>query len=109
MGRIKTIGRILGWLLLALALLAAGAEIVASLQAGAWEPMVLGQVWYDLDRGSINLMQAVVQRHLHPAIWDPGVIALLQWPAWLVALIPAFILLLLSRRGNPPIINGVNL
>jgi hypothetical protein len=54
-------------------------------------------------------MQAVVQRHLHPTIWDPGVIALLQWPAWLVALIPAFILLLLSRRGNPPIINGVNL
>ncbi len=60
--------------------------------------MILGQVWYDLDRGSINLMQAVVQRYLHPAIWDPGVMEILQWPAWLVALIPAAILLLLCRR-----------
>lgn len=97
-GKIRTAGRILGWLLLALALLTAGAEAVASLRAGEWQPLALGQVWYDLDSGSINLMQAVVQRYLHPAIWDPGVIFVLQWPAWLVAVIPAFILLLFTRR-----------
>ena len=98
MGKIRTTARILGWLLLVLALLAAGAEAVASLRAGEWQPLALGQVWYNLDRGSINLMQAVVQRYLHPAIWDPGVIAILQWPAWLVALIPGLVLLLLGRR-----------
>ncbi len=97
-GKTRTAGRILGWLFLALALLAAGAEAVASLRAGEWQPLVLGQVWYDLHRGSLNLMQAVVQRDLHPAIWDPGVMALLQWPAWLAAAIPSLILLLLTRR-----------
>ena len=99
-GKVRIAGRILGWLLLALAFLAAGVEAVGSLQAGEWQSLALGQVWYDLDRGSINLMQAVVQRNLHPAIWDPGVIALLQWPTWLVAGVPGFMLLLLSRRRS---------
>lgn len=98
MGKIRITCRILGWLLLALALMAAGAEAVASLQAGAWQPMALGQFWYDLDRGSLNLMQALVQRYLAPAIWDPGVIAVLQWPTWLVLLIPALIFLYFGRR-----------
>ena len=98
MGKVRLACRILGWLLLAVVFMVAGAEAVDSLRAGEWQPMALGQLWYDLDRGSINLMQAVVQRNLHPAIWDPGVIAVLQWPAWLVAAIPALILLLLSRR-----------
>ena len=100
MGWIRIVGRILGWLLLALALLAAGADAVGSLRAGAWQPMALGQVWYNLDRGSLNLMQAVIQRRLHPAIWDPGIMVVLQWPAWLVALIPALPLLLLGRRRH---------
>jgi len=43
-------------------------------------------------------MQALVQRYLAPAIWDPGVIAVLQWPTWLIILIPAAIFLLLGRR-----------
>ena len=98
MSRTKSAGRIFGYLLLALAVLAAGAEAVASLQAGGWQPMALGQVWYDLDRYSLNLAQAITQRYLHPAIWDPGVIQILQWPAWLVALIPSALLLVLCRR-----------
>ncbi|MDA1101493.1 MAG: hypothetical protein O2967_21230 [Proteobacteria bacterium] len=102
MGKTRTVGRMLGWLLLALALMAAGAEAVASLRAGAWQPLTLGQLWYDLDRGSLNLVQALVQRYLHPAIWDPGVIAVLQWPAWLVALVPAALVLLFTRRGSFP-------
>jgi|APSaa5957512535_1039671.scaffolds.fasta_scaffold53541_2 hypothetical protein len=97
MGKVRAVGFTVGILFLALALLAAGAEVVASLQAGSWQPRILGQVWYDLDRGSLNLMQAVVQRYLHPAIWNPGMVALLQWPAWLVALIPAAVFLLLFR------------
>ena len=98
MNKVKIVGRIVGWLFLALAVVAAGAEAVASLQAGEGLPMEMGQVWYNLDPGSINLMQAVTQRYLHPAIWDPGVIEVLLWPAWFVALIPASLLLLLCRR-----------
>jgi hypothetical protein len=100
MNKLKIIGRIASWLFLALAVVAAGAEAVGSLQAGEWQPMAMGQVWYDLDRGSINLMQAVTQRYLHPAIWDPVVIEVLQWPAWFVALIPATILFLICRPAR---------
>jgi hypothetical protein len=45
-------------------------------------------------------MQAVTQRYLHPAIWDPVVIEVLQWPAWFVALIPATILFLICRPAR---------
>jgi hypothetical protein len=91
------IGRIIGGLLVAAALLALGAEIVASVEAGAWRPLALGEVWFRLDVGSLNLTQAVIQRYIHPAVWDPVIVFLLQLPAWLVALVPGALILLLSR------------
>ena len=30
-----------------------------------------GELWYALDRGSLNFAQAITQRYLHPALWDP--------------------------------------
>ena len=95
---VKTIGRILGWLLLALALLAAGAEALASLQSGAWKPIAFGQVWYDIHKESLAVAQPAVQRYLHPAIWDALIVSILLWPAWSVPLIPAVVLLLLCRK-----------
>ena len=93
--------RISGGIFLAVALMAAGAETVRSLEAGGWQPLALGQLWFSIDAGSINLMQAVVQRYLHPAIWDPGVMVLLQWPTWVLAGILGLVLLLLFRRRRP--------
>ncbi len=48
-----------------------------------------GELWFRLDAASLNLVQALVQRYLTPALWDPAIVTLLQWPAWLVAAIPA--------------------
>ncbi|MEQ9642017.1 MAG: hypothetical protein RIM84_18485 [Alphaproteobacteria bacterium] len=48
-----------------------------------------GELWFRLDVESLNLVQAVTQRYLAPWLWDPAIVTLLQWPAWLVASIPA--------------------
>ena len=37
--------RLLGWMLVAAALAAGGAELVRSILAGAWETYTLGEAW----------------------------------------------------------------
>jgi hypothetical protein len=90
--------RLVGWLFLGAALLLLGAELVRSLEAGGWASLALGEAWYALDPASLNAAQAAVQRHLHPALWDPGAIAALRSPAWLAALLPGLLLLWACRR-----------
>ncbi len=89
-------GRLIGWLVTALALLAAGAEIVASLEGGAYRGLAIGELWYLLDRESLNISQAVVQRYLLPVLWD-GVVVLLRQPAWLVLGVAGPVLVLVFR------------
>ncbi|MFB9353772.1 hypothetical protein [Sneathiella chinensis] len=97
--------KIVAWGLIILALLLGGAEIVASLEAGEWTPQLLGQLWFMIDSSSLNLLQAVVQRYLHPVLWDPVILSVLLLPAWAVFLVPGSLLLALSlwrsRRNKP--------
>ena len=90
--------RIAGWLLVALALLLLGVELVVSLEAGAYQGLALGQVWFRLDGASLNLVQAVVQRYLLPELWDPVAIEVLQWPGWLTFGLPGLAVAVLCRR-----------
>ena len=95
---VKTIGRVLSWLLLALAFMGVGAEALASLQAGTWETISFGQIWYDIHKESLALAQPAVQRYLHPVIWDYLLVSILLWPAWLLPLILGLVLMLLCRK-----------
>jgi len=91
-------GRILfalGLLLLALALMALVYEIVASVNAGSYRMIAAGELWFNLHPSSLNLSQAVVQRYLHPGIWDPVLISILQWPAWSIFGAPGAVLAML--------------
>jgi hypothetical protein len=92
--------RILGWLLVGAALLCAGAETVASLQAGGWMPTAAGELWFRLDPFSLNLAQAVVQRYVAPWLWDPGIVTVLLAPAWLVFATPGLLFVWLARPAR---------
>lgn len=94
-------GRIIGVIFAALALLAAGGELVSSLEAGSWQPLALGLLWYRIDPGSLNLLQAAIERHVSPTIWDPVLVTILQAPTWLVLGLIAALLLYLFRRRQP--------
>ncbi len=94
--------------LIGLALLLAGSGVaIVDLTAGAG-PLETdaGALWYRLHPYSLGLAQVVVQRHLLPDLWDPGVVTILLWPAALVLAVPGLILLLVpgrrrSRRPRP--------
>ena len=78
------VGRILGWLLVAAALATAGWEVWRYFDTGAYVIVAAGELWYALGRGSLNLTQSVIQRYLHPALWDPVIVTVLLAPAWAI-------------------------
>jgi len=75
------VARVLGWLLIAAALVVAAAALALWL-GGQNFALVAGQLWYQLDSESLNLTQVLVQRYLHPALWDYVLLPLLQKPAY---------------------------
>jgi ABC-type Fe3+ transport system permease subunit len=92
------VGRVIGWI----ALLAGAAVLVRDLlvwiDTKHWAPIALGQLWYQLNRSSLNLTQAVVQRYIHPLLWDPIIVSILLSWAFAVLMLSAALLLVLFRR-----------
>jgi len=91
------IGRTLGFVLLAAAVLAAGAELVRSLEAGRWLPIAAGQLWQQADAASLAAAEAAVGGVLAGRLWPPLELAVLQQPVWAVAGLPGLALWLFCR------------
>lgn len=72
----------IGGILIAVAALALGYEAFEAVRAGAWRIIPAGEIWFELHNGSLNLVQVIVQRYLHPFLWDPVIAGFLQWPLW---------------------------
>ncbi|MGD1933696.1 MAG: hypothetical protein ACFB0Z_04165 [Candidatus Phaeomarinobacter sp.] len=68
--------RVLTVLFLGAAIGAAIADVVSRTGMAS-----LGEVWFAVHSGSLNLSQAVIQRYLSPEIWDPYAIWVLGQPA----------------------------
>jgi ABC-type Fe3+ transport system permease subunit len=95
------VGRVIGWI----ALLAGASVLVRDLlvwiDTKHWAPIALGQLWYQLNRSSLNLTQAVVQRYIHPFLWDPIIVSiLLSWAFAVLMLLAALLLVLFRRRAR---------
>ena len=93
------VGRVIGWIVL----LAGGAVLVRDLlvwiDTKHWAPIALGQLWYDLNRSSLNLIQAVTQRYIHPFLWDPIIVSiLLSWAFAVLMFLGVLLLIVLRRR-----------
>jgi hypothetical protein len=92
------VGRVIGWIVL----LAGGAVLVRDLlvwiDTRHWAPIALGQLWYQLNRSSLNLVQAVVQRYILPFLWDPIILSILLSWAFLVLMVLGALLLVVFRR-----------
>jgi hypothetical protein len=92
------VGRIIGWLFFIIALVALGADIVASLAAREIDITSLGQQWFEINGASIGLAQAVIQRYILPELWDPIIVAVLLWPTWAVFGVIGLILIYAFRQ-----------
>lgn len=93
----RIFGRVLGWVLILAAVAVLGADALTALESGDFVPRPAGQLWFQIDPGSLNLVQAGVQRYLAPSVWDPGVVSVLLLPAFVVLAVPGVLLALLCR------------
>lgn len=94
--------RIAGGVLLAVAAVAIATDIMAGVNSGRFQPRSLGQQWFDLHPPSLNFSQALIQRYVHPSVWDPAIVLLLNLPAWLVFGPLGFAFWFVRRRRNTP-------
>ena len=91
------VGRIVGWILLIAAGITLAGDIIAWYHTGTWRLIAAGELWFKLDRGSLNLVQAVIQRYVSARLWDPVIQTVLQFYALLVFAVPGLVLLWVTR------------
>lgn len=92
------VGRVIGWILIAAAIALLVTDIIAWINTGALAFAVTGELWFTLHSGSLNLLQAITQRYIFPALWDPIIVTVLLLPASLVLGVPGLILSYACRR-----------
>jgi hypothetical protein len=92
------IGRLIGWIFILAGLAVLARDVFVWIDTKHWAPIAVGQLWFDLDRSSLNLVQAVVQRYIHPVLWDPIIVTVLLWWAFAVLMVLGLLILALSGR-----------
>jgi hypothetical protein len=93
--------RVLGWIMLLAGLSALVRDVVAWFTTKVWAPLAVGQLWYELNRSSLNLVQAVIQRYASPFLWDRLIVNfLLCWAFAALIGLGAAILLLVRERPH---------
>lgn len=87
-----------GWTLLLLAFAAAAAETLPrSLPGGEGFLISAHQLWYAAWPGSLIVTQIKVETLLHPWLWDPVIVTVLQAPAWALLGVPGALLVWFCR------------
>src|SRR6516162_5039696 len=71
------IARLIGWIIFLAGVSVLVRDVLVWIDTKRWAPMALGQLWFDLNRSSLNLTQAVVQRYIHSFLWDPIIVTIL--------------------------------
>ena len=95
------IGRLIGWIFFLAGLSVLVRDGLVWIDTKHWAPISLGQLWFDFSRSSLNLIQAVVQRYIHPFLWDPIIVTILLCWAFAVLMVPGLVILAISgRRGR---------
>ncbi len=92
------VGRVFAWLVLALAGFALVQDAIGYFASGRFSFAPLGQFWYSLHPFSLNLVQAVVERRIHPFLWDPILISILQLPAFAAIAIVGLVFAWMFRK-----------
>jgi hypothetical protein len=97
------IDRLIGWIIFLAGLAVLARDVLVWIDTKHWAPIAVGQLWFDLNRSSLNLVQAVVQRYIHPFLWDPIIVTVLLWWAFAVLVVlGVLILALFGRRTRTP-------
>jgi hypothetical protein len=93
--------RALGLLFLAVGFVSLVVDGVRTIASANLVITPLGQAWFDLHPGSLNLTQAVIERYTFPFLWDPVFVSVLLMPGWVVFTVIGALIYYLGRRRAP--------
>jgi len=98
------LGRVLGWLLLAAAIVVVGRDAMNFWYQGSWSFVPAGELWTQIHPRSLQGLQPLVQSRIFafwPEVWDAAFVPVLRLPAaaLLGGLGLLFLLLFRRRRG----------
>ncbi len=94
------VGRLVGWLFILAALVAEGHDLWGLWDTGHYQVSALGQLWAEVNRNSLLLLQPAIQRHVSVWLWDWVIFPVLQWPAPITLVVPGILLVWLCRRRD---------
>ena len=94
--------KILGFFVLALAVVLAVLDITKSITASELVLTPVAATWAAISPNSLLSTRDLVQEWAHPYLWDPVAEFILQLPSWLVFWLLAMILLKLGQRRENP-------
>ncbi|MCR4268935.1 hypothetical protein [Nitratireductor sp. ZSWI3] len=97
---IRFLFRVLAIFALAVAVVMAVIDATRSIAASALTFTPLGESWFSVSPGTLNLAQAVVQRHTLPVLWDPLAVFILTLPGWLVFAALSLLFYAIGRKRN---------
>ncbi len=88
--------RWIGWIFLGLAVVVLGVDLYAGLEGG-FRLRALGEWWFNLHPGSLQVLQPAIERHVSVDLWVHVVQPLLEWPLAVELFCTAVVFLLLGR------------
>ena len=94
------IGRLIGWVIFLTGLSVLVRDVLVWIDTKLWAPISLGQLWFDFSRSSLNLVQAVTQRYIHPFLWDPIIVSILLSWAFAVLMVLGILILAVFRKRS---------
>ena len=100
------LGKLIGWLLIALALGFAAAETGAQGIARVNGFMSAYDVLHTLSPGELIQTRIFIERNLHPVLWDPIIRSILWLPGWLILGVPGIIIAWKSRDRSAEEMDG---
>ncbi len=94
------VGKLIGWVLLASAFAFAAAETAAQGIAKQYGIMSAYTVLHTLIPGELIQTKIIIQRNIHPVLWDPIIRGILFLPGWLTFGVPGIYLSWKFREGR---------
>jgi ABC-type phosphate transport system permease subunit len=91
------VGRFLGWLFLALALVMLVRDFLTWAQSGHLAFITMGELWNRVSPSTLQLAQPAIQRHIAAWLWEPVIVSILLQPAAVVFGVPGAVLAWLFR------------
>jgi len=91
------LGRVIGWIILLLAIVAAGNDLWGFYDTGHYQASEIGELWQRIDRESLLAIRAPLES-IAAWIWDPLSTTILGLPAGLTLAAVALLVLWAFRR-----------